>query len=132
MDRRSTNPVGYTHYTGDVTAGVDSSHGVRLTGGSTGGILESVGDDTNITLTVRAQGAGQVVVGSTANTVRVGNSRRPRVIRPLPQTPPSGMVKPKATAPWSQVSRMPLVPPVRTRRLRETPRIWAPTASNLA
>lgn len=62
MDRRSTNLTGYTHFGGDVTAQVNSSHGVRLTGGSTGGIVEAVGDDTNVTLTLRGQGAGGVVI----------------------------------------------------------------------
>lgn len=63
MERRSTNPNGGTHYQYDVTAGVGSSHGVRLTGGSTGGIVEAVGDDTNVTLTLRGQGAGGIVLG---------------------------------------------------------------------
>lgn len=67
MDRRSTNEIGYTHFVGDVTAQIGSSHGVRLTGGSTGGIIESVGDDTNVTLTIRAQGAGGIVVGNSSN-----------------------------------------------------------------
>lgn len=74
MDRRSTNTVGYTHFGGDVTAQVDSSHGVRLTGGSTGGILEAVGDDTNVTLTVRAQGAATVVLASTNQGVRLNST----------------------------------------------------------
>lgn len=63
MDRRSTSAE-YTHFGGDVTAQVNSSHGVRLSGGSTGGIVQAVGDDTNVTLTVRGQGTGQVVIGS--------------------------------------------------------------------
>ncbi len=37
MERRSTNVLGYTHFQYDVTAHVGSSHGVRLSGGSTGG-----------------------------------------------------------------------------------------------
>ena len=63
MERRSTNDIGYTHFTGDVTAQVGSSHGVRLSGGSTGGVVEAVGDDTNIYLSLWAQGAGGVRVG---------------------------------------------------------------------
>ena len=63
MDRRSTSAE-YTHFGGDVTAQVNSSHGVRLSGGSTGGIVAAVGDDTNVTLTLRGQGTGQVVIGS--------------------------------------------------------------------
>lgn len=69
MFRRSTNTIGYTHHGGDITAQVNSSHGVRLTGGSTGGIVESVGDDTNVTLTLRAQGAGGVVIGNSSQAV---------------------------------------------------------------
>lgn len=100
MDRRSTNELaGFVHFGGDITAHVNSSHGVRLTGGSTGGIVEAVGDDTNVTLTLRAQGAAGVVIanssqaarvvassvylnstqvriGSTASSVLVGNSTR--------------------------------------------------------
>ena len=63
MDRRSTSDQ-YTHYQGDVTAQVGSSHGVRLSGGSTGGIVEAVGDDTNVSLLLRGQGTGIVTVGS--------------------------------------------------------------------
>lgn len=63
MDRRSTSAE-YTHFGGDVTAQVNSSHGVRLSGGSTGGIVEAVGDDTNVSLRIRAQGAGNIIMGS--------------------------------------------------------------------
>lgn len=65
MDRRSTSAE-YTHYGGDVTGQVNSSHGVRLSGGSTGGIVEAVGDDTNVTLVIRAQGAGGIVLGNSS------------------------------------------------------------------
>ena len=74
MERRSTNTVGYTHFTGDVTAQVGSSHGVRLTGGSAGGIVEAVGDDTNVTLTLRSQGIGEIVLGAGANTIRMNST----------------------------------------------------------
>ena len=63
MDRRSTSDQ-FTHWQGDVTAQVGSSHGVRLSGGSTGGIVEAVGDDTNVSLLLRGQGTGIVTVGS--------------------------------------------------------------------
>lgn len=78
MQRRSTSGIGYTHYGGDVTAQVDSSHGVRLSGGSTGGIVEAVGDDTNVSLTIRAQGAGGITIGST-NQALVFNSTTTRI-----------------------------------------------------
>src|SRR3990167_1619676 len=70
MDRRSTSAE-YTHFGGDVTAQFNSSHGVRLSGGSTGGIVEAVGDDTNASLTIRAQGAGGITVGNSSQTVTV-------------------------------------------------------------
>lgn len=69
MDRRSTNEIGYTHFGGDVTAQVNSSHGVRLSGGSTGGIVEAVGDDTNILLAIRGQGTGSVRIGASGQQV---------------------------------------------------------------
>mgnify|MGYP001568995421 CR=1 FL=1 len=74
MERRSTNDVGYTHFGGDITAHVNSSHGVRLSGGSTGGLIEAVGDDTNVSLTIRAQGTGSIRIGTTGQSVTMGNS----------------------------------------------------------
>src|SRR3990167_7989723 len=74
MERRSTNVVGYVHHGGDITAHIDSSHGTRLSGGSTGGILEAVGDDTNVNLTVRAQGTGTLILGSSGQPVQIGGS----------------------------------------------------------
>lgn len=73
MDTRSNNNVGYTHFTGDVTAQVGSSHGVRLSGGSTGGIVESIGDDANVTLTLQAKGTAGVVIGNSSNPLTIGN-----------------------------------------------------------
>lgn len=64
MEFRSTNDIGYSHYQGDIVTNVssggviNSSHGVHLTGGSTGGIVQAAGDETNIALTVRGKGAG--------------------------------------------------------------------------
>lgn len=69
MERRSTNLLGYSHYQYDLTAHVGSSHGVRLSGGSTGGIVEAVGDDTNVSLTIRGQGTGGITLGSSGQTV---------------------------------------------------------------
>lgn len=70
MDTRSTNVVGYTHFTGDVTAHVGSSHGARLSGGSTGGVVEAVGDDANIALRLRGKGSGAVI----SSNVQVGST----------------------------------------------------------
>ena len=62
---RSSNSK-FTHFSGDVVSNVDdSSHGVKLSGGSTGGVVEPVGDEDNIVLNVRGKGAGGVNLGST-------------------------------------------------------------------
>ena len=74
MERRSTHNIGYVHYQGDVIAGVGSSHGVRLGGGSTGGVVEAFGDDTNVSLTVSAKGSGITQIGSSVSPVQIGNS----------------------------------------------------------
>ena len=74
MERRSTNVLGFVHHQGDITANVASSHGVRLTGGSAGGIVESVGDDTNVALTIRAQGAGAITLGTSSNPITIAGS----------------------------------------------------------
>lgn len=84
MQRRSTNEtVGYTHFVGDLTAHVDSSHGVRLSGGSTGGIIESVGDDTAVTLTLRAQGTAGIrfTPGTTSATAPAASTTSLRTIQ---------------------------------------------------
>src|SRR3990167_600539 len=73
MDRRSTSAE-YTHYGGDVTAQVNSAHGVRLSGGSTGGIVQSIADDTAASLRVFAQGAGNLLLGVAANPVEIAGS----------------------------------------------------------
>lgn len=72
MERRSSNTAGFVHFGGDVTAHVHSSHGVRLSGGSTGGIVEAVGDDTNVTLRLRGQGAGGVIIGNSSQSITIG------------------------------------------------------------
>jgi hypothetical protein len=77
MERRSTNVNGYTHFQFDVTAHAGSSHGVRLSGGSTGGIIEAVGDDTNVSLTIRSQGTGPITIGSTTQPVSFSGSTSP-------------------------------------------------------
>lgn len=73
MEYRSTN-TNFVHFTGDVTAAVDSSHGVQLTGGSTGGIVQAVGDDANVSLTVRGQGTGRVTIGNSSQAFIVGGT----------------------------------------------------------
>jgi hypothetical protein len=77
MERRSTNSIGHAHYQGDVASNVGSSHGVRLSGGSTGGIVEAVGDDTNVSLTIRSQGTGPITIGSSGQPVQISGSTSP-------------------------------------------------------
>lgn len=59
---------------GAIVSNIESSHGVRLTGGSTGGVVEAFGDDANISLAVRGQGTGSVVIGNSSQSVLLGNS----------------------------------------------------------
>jgi hypothetical protein len=70
MEYRSTNAG--QHISNDIVAGVGSSHGVQLRGGSTGGIVEAVGDDANISLTLRGKGTGGVVLGNSSQAVTLG------------------------------------------------------------
>ena len=74
MEYRSTNANGYVHFQGDVVSNVssgnaiNSSHGVRLTGGSTGGIVESAGDETNIALRLGGKTQSQAAGCRSART----------------------------------------------------------------
>jgi hypothetical protein len=56
-----------THYGKGVVAGVESSHGVKISGGSTGGVVEAVGDDTDISLLLKGKGAGGVFIGNSSS-----------------------------------------------------------------
>jgi hypothetical protein len=71
MEYRSTN-TGIT-ISNDGLFGAGSSHGVQLRGGSTGGIVEAVGDDNNISLTIRGKGTGGVVLGNSSQSVTIGS-----------------------------------------------------------
>jgi len=73
MEYRSTNNA-FVHYLGDITSNVDSSHGVQLTGGSTGGFVQAVGDDGNITLTILPKGTGKLVLGTSSNALQVAQT----------------------------------------------------------
>jgi hypothetical protein len=70
MEYRSTG----THYQNDIVAAAGSSHGVKLTGGSTGGVVEAVGDDANISLTLRGKGTGNVVLGNSSQGIVLGSA----------------------------------------------------------
>lgn len=65
----SSNTDGANAALGDVVSNVGSSHGVRLSGGSTGGIVEPAGDDANITLNVRGKGTGGVKIGASGSAL---------------------------------------------------------------
>jgi hypothetical protein len=74
MDRRSTNVKGFVHYGGDVQSGVHDGIGVRLGSASTGSTawIETVSDDTNANIGIRAQGAGTITIGNSSNPVTIG------------------------------------------------------------
>ena len=74
MEYRSTNDIGYVHFQGDLVAGVGSSHAVQLSGGSTGGLIQPVGDDTSISLSIRAKNAGTLNIGSATSAILALNS----------------------------------------------------------
>ena len=74
MERRSTNDIGYAHFQGDLVSNVGSSHGVTLRGGSTGGIIEPIGDDTSISLTVRAKNAGLLELGNSTQRLNINST----------------------------------------------------------
>jgi hypothetical protein len=77
MDTRSTAAGGYTHFLGDVWSGVGSSHGVALQAGSTGGIVQAVGDDANVALNLLPKGSGPLILGSSGTPVFTGGSTTP-------------------------------------------------------
>ena len=74
MEFRSSNVTGYNHHLGDIVSNVGSSHGVQLSGGSTGGVVEAVGDDANVSLTVRGKGTGAVRIGNSSSPALIGGS----------------------------------------------------------
>ena len=73
MDRRSTNVKGFVHYGGDITSGVEDGIGIRLGTASTGSTawIESLSDDTNANIGIRAQGAGTITIGTSSNNAYV-------------------------------------------------------------
>lgn len=79
MEFRSSNVTGFVHFQGDVVSNVSSasgsSHGVQLTGGSTGGIVQPAGDEASIGLNIRAKAAGPLNLGtSTGGAVNINSS----------------------------------------------------------
>lgn len=117
MEFRSSN-LKFVHYGGDILSNTDdgSSHGVQLTGGSTGGVVQPCGDEANIALNLRAKGSGPLtfnggpvnfnntgtyaitstLVNITSTTVNVGSSGA--VVTVAGGAPFSGFIKVTDTA----------------------------------
>ena len=74
MQIRSTNTDGATHFGGSVIAGVNSSHGVEMRGGSTGGLVTVIGDDANISLSIKSQGTGPINLGDSSNALNINSA----------------------------------------------------------
>lgn len=98
MEFRSTNNQ-YVHFHGDVVSNVSSgapfgsSHGVHLTGGTTGGVITAAGDEANVTLNVTGKGTAPVIIGNSSSPITLGGST---------MTLSSGsVVQVGSTAPWA-------------------------------
>jgi hypothetical protein len=63
-----------SHVLGDFYSNVESSHGVRLSGGSTGGVVDPAGDDANISLSVTGKGTGAVKIGNSSSPVSINGA----------------------------------------------------------
>lgn len=74
MNFPSTNTDGANPAIGNIISNVGSSHGVKLSGGSTGGVVTAVGDDANISITVTGKGSGLTILGSSSAPVRISGS----------------------------------------------------------
>lgn len=72
--RDSTQLWGASHTEGAQVFATASSHGVEISGGSTGGLISAVGDDANIALNLVAKGTGAVNVGSTNSGLFLNSS----------------------------------------------------------
>lgn len=72
----STNTDGRNPSAGGIVSNVESSHGVLLDGGSTGGVIRPIGDDANISLTIVGKGTGALTLGNSSSPVIIGGSTR--------------------------------------------------------
>lgn len=68
------NSSGGVHFGHSVVSNHESSHGVELTGGSTGGIIQGAGDDANVSVTLRGKGTGLSQVGNSSAKAVLGAS----------------------------------------------------------
>lgn len=62
------------HLLNGLAASVESSHGVAIWGASTGGVVEAIGDDANISLSVRGKGTGALSLGNSSSPVLFGQT----------------------------------------------------------
>src|SRR3990167_4262881 len=60
------NSSGGVHFGHSITSNIESSHGVELTGGSTGGVVPPASDDASAALSVRAKGASGILAIGTS------------------------------------------------------------------
>jgi hypothetical protein len=60
------NSSGGVHFGNALVTGIESSHGVELTGTSTGGIVRPAGDDASIRLLVQAKGPSGILALGTS------------------------------------------------------------------
>ena len=74
MNFPSTNTDGRNPSLGGIVSNVESSHGVLLDGGSTGGRVTAIGDDANISLTVKGKGTGGVTIGDSSQAVVIAGT----------------------------------------------------------
>ncbi len=72
MNFPSTNTDARNCALNGIVSNVGSSHGVHLSGGSTGGIVTAIGDDANIALRVKGKGTGSLILGDSSQSVTIG------------------------------------------------------------
>lgn len=99
MDTRSSNAG--IHISNDIVSNVGSSHGVQLTGGSTGGIVQAIGDDANVSLSVLGRGTGGVTIGNSSQAVTVSQLTASSVTIST-----GGVLQVGSTAPFAGFIRM--------------------------
>ena len=99
MEYRSTNVDRHVHYLGDVVSNVrsgdagQSSHGVQLTGGSTGASITAAGDEANVTLSIAGKGTGATIIGASPSSFVFGGGSL--------TLSTGGLLQVGSTAPWA-------------------------------
>jgi hypothetical protein len=72
MNYPSTLTEGRNVSLGGFVTNIESSHGVLIDGGSTGGLIQPVGADANISLRVKGKGTGGLVLGDSSQGMTLG------------------------------------------------------------